>query len=442
MLDLKQLWETCLFEIENHVSPANFSTWFKETRVLKEDSGVVYIAVPNEFVKKWLNDKFHKLITKTLMTAFDQLRGVEYLIAKSPVIEKGVAEFGRLPLQDLYNINKEDNLNPRYRFDSFIVGPFNELAFAASQAIINAPGKAYNPFFVYGRTGLGKTHLIQAIGNEIKNRTGKKIIYASLEHFSMDYVSALQKNKTNSFKEKYRKYDVLIMDDIQFISGREKIQEELFHLFNTLYEAGKQIVFSSDKHPTYIPGLEDRLKSRFGAGMIVDITEPDYESRLAILKARTREADFILPDDVLDFVARSVAENIRELEGCLNTVVCQTQLKGRNLTLNDVKNLIKNSVKVKKSVSIKDVVKIVADFYNLEDLLIYEKTRRKEVVKARQVAMFLLREEFNISYPLIGQKLGGKDHTTVIHSCLKIKSDVKNDPLLNQELEQIRVMFK
>jgi len=441
MLDLRQLWENCLYEIESDVSSANFSTWFKETRILKEENGVVYIGVPNEFVKKWLTDKFHKLIIKTLAISFDKMRGVEYVIAKEPVLEKNTVEFGRLPLKDLY-VNKEDNLNPRYRFDSFIVGPFNELAHAAARAITNSPGEIYNPFFVYGRTGLGKTHLIQAIGNEIKKKIGKKIIYTSLEHFSIDYVNALQKNKTNSFKERYRKYDVLIMDDVQFISGREKIQEELFHLFNTLYESRKQIIFSSDKHPNYIPGLEDRLKSRFSAGMIVDITEPDYESRLAIIKARLRENNFILSDQTIDFIAKSIVDNIRELEGCLNAVICQTQLKGRDLTQNEVKNLIKNNIKIKKNVSINDVVKCIADFYNVEESLVYEKTRRKEVVKVRQLAMYILREEFNISYPLIGQKLGGKDHTTVIHSYEKIKEELKNDPVLNQELEQIKVMFK
>jgi len=232
------------------------------------------------------------------------------------------------------------------------------------------------------------------------------------------------------------------MDDIQFISGREKIQEELFHLFNTLYESGKQIIFSSDKHPNYIPGLEDRLKSRFGAGMIVDINEPDYESRLAILKSRVRENDFIIPDETLDFIAQSVSESIRELEGCLNTVICQTQMKNQNLSLAEVRSLIKNSVRIKKKVSIKDIVKIVSDFYNIEDDLVYERIRRKEVVKVRQIIMYLLREEFGVSYPLIGQKLGGKDHTTVIHSCLKVKNDLKEDPVLNQEVEQLKAMFK
>src|SRR3989338_6771350 len=217
----KQLWKNCLTEIEVGLSKANFSTWFKNTSIVKEDTGVIYIGVPNEFVRDWLMHKYHKLITKTIALAFDNMRAVEYVITKvEPQREDETAKANgaeypnkELPLRDLY-VNPEDNLNPRYRFDSFVVGTFNELAFAAAQAIIKSPGKTYNPFFVYGRTGIGKTHLIQAVGNEIKNSLGKKIIYASLEHFSMDYVSSLQKNKTNSFKEKYRKYDVLIMDDI------------------------------------------------------------------------------------------------------------------------------------------------------------------------------------------------------------------------------------
>jgi chromosomal replication initiator protein len=255
-------------------------------------------------------------------------------------------------------------------------------------------------------------------------------------------VNAVQSNKPNSFKEKYRKYDVIIMDDIQFISTKEKTQEELFHLFNTLYENNKQIVFSSDKHPNYIPGLEDRLKSRFSAGMIVDINQPDYESRLAILKAKLRDSNISIPDDVLEYVATSIQGSIRELEGSLNSVIVQSQLKNRPISLTEVKNLIKNNIKPKKTVAIKDVVKTIADFFNIEEVTIYEKTRRKEIVKARQVVMYILREDFNVSYPLIGQKLGGKDHTTVIHSCLKIKNDLKTSPQLTQEIEQLRTLFK
>ena len=447
-MDTKELWKNCLLEIESGVSRANFSTWFKNTSILKEDSGIVYIAVPNEFVRDWLKNKYHKLITKTIADAYENMRAVEYTITKIETpkqeIQKQTETYinKELPLRDLY-VSPEDNLNSRYRFDSFIVGTFNELAYAASQAIIESPGTKYNPFFVYGGTGLGKTHLLQAVGNSIKEKyPNKRVHYLTLEKFATDFINSLQSNKANSFKEKYRKYDLLIIDDIQFIGKMEKIQEELFHTFNTFYENNKQIIFSSDKHPNYIPELADRLKSRFAAGMIVDVSEPEYESRLAILKIKVRELGIDLDQDILEYVASSIQGNIRELEGSLNTIYCQYRLKNKPLLLSEVKNLLKNNIKPKKNVSIKDVVKIVSDHYNLEESSIYEKTRRKEIVKARQIVMYILREDFNVSYPLIGQKLGGKDHTTVIHSYLKIKTDIKNDPGLLQELEQIRVMFK
>ena len=435
-------------EIETGVSRANFSTWFKNTSILKEEMGVIYVGVPNEFVRDWLKNKYHKLITKTMANAYENMRAVEYVITK---LEVGKPETQKtneiyvseeLPLKDLY-INPEDNLNSRYQFDSFIVGSFNELAYAASQAIIDSPGTKYNPFFVYGGTGLGKTHLIQAVGNSIKTKyPNKKVHYMTLEKFATDFINSLQNNKANSFKEKYRKYDLLIIDDIQFIGKMEKIQEELFHTFNTFYENNKQIIFSSDKHPNYIPELADRLKSRFAAGMIVDISEPEYESRLAILKMKLQELGLDLGQEVLEYVATAIQGNIRELEGSLNTIVCQYRLKNKLLSLSEVKNLLKNNIRPKKNVAIKDVVKIIGDYYNLEESAIYEKTRRKEIVKARQIVMYLLREDFNVSYPLIGQKLGGKDHTTVIHSYLKIKTDLKNNPQLSQELDQIRIMFK
>ncbi len=449
-MDTKQLWKNCLSEIELSVSKANFSTWFKNTSILKEEAGVVFVGVPNEFVRDWLKNKYHKLITKTIADAYETMRAVEYVITKTEGVKQELHTPSEpyinkeLPLKDLY-ISPEDNLNPRYRFDSFIVGAFNELAYSASQAIVNAPGRDYNPFFIYGGTGLGKTHLLQAIGNAIKEKyLNKKVNYITLEKFATDLVNSFQagNNKTNAFKEKYRKYDLLIIDDIQFIGKMEKTQEELFHTFNTFKEGNKQIVFSSDKHPNYIPGLEDRLKSRFAAGMIVDVSEPEYESRLAILKVKTQELGIALEPEILEYVASVIQGNIRELEGSLNTIILQYRLKNKPLSLSEVKNVLKNSIKPKKNVAIKDVVKIVSDHYNLEESSIYEKTRRKEIVKARQVVMYLLREDFNVSYPLIGQKLGGKDHTTVIHSYLKIKEDLKGDQQLLQELEQIRVMFK
>lgn len=447
-MDIKQLWRNCLGEIEGTVSKANFSTWFKNTSILKENEGIIYVGVPNEFVRDWLKNKYHKLISKTIADGFETMRAVEYVITKTEAEKPESAKTTEtyinkeLPLKDLY-ISPDDNLNPRYRFDSFIVGTFNELAYAASQAIIENPGTKYNPFFVYGNTGLGKTHLIQAVGNSIKDKyPNKKAHYMTLEKFATDFINSLQGNKANSFKEKYRKYDLLIIDDIQFIGKMEKIQEELFHTFNTFYESNKQIIFSSDKHPNHIPELADRLKSRFAAGMIVDVSEPEYESRLAILKVKLRETGIDLDQDVLEYISSAIQGNIRELEGSLNTIICHYRLKNKPLTLPEVKNLLKNNIRPKKNVAIKDVVKIVTSHYNLDEEAVYEKTRRKEIVKARQVVMYLLREDFNVSYPLIGQKLGGKDHTTVIHSYLKIKEDLKNDQQLVQELEQIRVMFK
>ncbi len=446
MNNTKELWNTCLIDIESNISRANFTTWFKNTSIIKEDSGTLHIGVPNEFVKDWLYNKFHKLILKTLMSHKDDIRSIEYVIVKhdsSKIAPPPVSTQNKeLPLGDLY-INKEDNLNPKYTFNSFIVGPFNELAYAVSQAIINNPGNSYNPFFIYGGTGLGKTHMIQSIGNTIKAKfPNKKIFYVSLERFSIDYVNSLQNKTPNAFKEKYRKYDVIIMDDIQFISGKEKTQEELFHLFNTLHESNRQIIFSSDKHPNFIQGLEERLQSRFASGMTVQITEPDYESRIAIIQAKLQNNNCIVDEDVVSYLAASLEGNIRELEGSLNAIICQSQLKNKSISLIEAKQLIKNNIKPKKSVAIKDVVKTIADYYGIEEETIYDKTRRKEIVRARQVTMYILREDFNISYPLIGQKMGGKDHTTVIHSHLKIKKDITTDPALVQELEKIRILFK
>ena len=444
--DNKQLWKNALSAIELSVSRANFSTWFKNTHIVKKEDGVVFVGVPNEFVKDWLFQKYHKLILKSLRELSEGVRSVEYVVSKNTAEngekkKKSPVQNNALPLNDVY-VDKSDNLNPRYTFDSFVIGSFNNLAHAAATAVIENPGVVYNPLFVHGSTGLGKTHLIQAIGNHIKKSfKTKKIYYVTSEKFSIDYISSLQNNTINAFKEKYRKYDVVIMDDIQFLSNKEKTQEELFHLFNALYDNNKQIVFSSDKHPNFIPGLEERLKSRFGAGMIVDIVQPDYESRFAILKKKTEFQGIDLPGEVLEYLASSLEVNVRELEGVLNTILCHMKINMGNISVEDVKRIIKNNVNNRKNASVKDVVRIVAGFYNIDEKTIYEKTRRKEIVRPRQVVMYLLREEFGVSYPTIGQELGGRDHTTVIHSCEKIKEDLKNDNMLYQELEQLKAIL-
>lgn len=449
MHDTQQLWNNALSQIELNVSKANFTTWFKHTSIVKEEEGVIFISVPNSFVKEWLYNKYHKFILKSLRTLSESVRGVEYIIIPAGELkqrtraekERKVSPNTELPLKDLY-INKEDNLNTRYTFETFIVGPFNELAYAASQAIVKNPGIAYNPFFVHGPTGLGKTHMIQSIGNEIKKRDpNKKIFYVTSEKFFLDYINSVQANKISTFKEKYRKYDVFIMDDIQFFAGKQGTQDELFHLFNALYDNNKQIIFSSDKHANHIPDIEDRLKSRFNQGMIVDVSEPDLESRVAILQSKVEKFNVPISHETLAFLASSMNGNIRELEGVLNSVICQSQLKNKPLSIAEIKTLVKNNKQNKKSISIDDVIDIVSGFYNLDKDCVYQKTRRKEVVKPRQIVMFILREDFGVSYPTIGQKIGGRDHTTVIHSCEKIKRDLKADTILVQEIEQIRSLF-
>src|SRR3989344_6494565 len=329
-MDTHELWNSVLPKIETSVSKANFATWFKETKISGFDNGTIYLSVPNTFVQEWLLKKFHQLILKFLRESSESIHALEYVIKEESETKnqygptKGLSGTKELPLSEHY-INKDDNLNPRYTFESFIVGPFNELAYAAAQGTIKNFGVAYNPLFIYGNTGHGKTHLIQAIGNAIKAADpAKKIFYFSTEKFSNDFIGAVQANKISNFKEKYRKYDMLIMDDIQFLSVKEKTQEELFHLFNIMKDGNKHIVFSCDKHPNFVNGLEDRLKSRFAAGMVTDIPAPDHESRVAIIKSKCASINLFLDDDIIDYLADSIKGNIRDLEGVINLIVCQT----------------------------------------------------------------------------------------------------------------------
>jgi len=449
MVENKKLWDMALAEMELTISKASFGTWFKNTFISKQDQGVVYLSVPNTFVRDWLVNKYHKFILKALRDACSEVRSLEYSITKIEDRNKAKNEENslkinttdQLGLSDLY-VNRDSNLNPKYTFESFIVGPFNEVAYAASQAVVKNPGMNYNPLYIYGGTGLGKTHLIQAIGNHIKRQNeNKKIFYLTSETFSTDYINSVINNKVNQFKEKYRKYDVIIMDDVQFFSNKDKTQEELFHLFNNFYENNKQIIFSSDKPPKYIQNLEERLRSRFEGGMIVDVVRPDYESRLAILRSKVKNNNLQISDEVVEYLASVVRDSIRELEGALNSVICQSQAKNKNLGVSEVKNLIKNSIKPQKTVSVKEVISVISNFYNIEEKILFEKSRRKEVVKPRQIIMYILREDFNTSYPYIGQKMGGRDHTTVIHACEKIRGDIKKDNLLSQEIDQIRVIL-
>ncbi len=449
-MDNKQLWDSVLVEIEISVSKANFNTWFKNTRIIKQENGIVHVGVPNEFVKEWLSSKYDRQILKTLRNISESVRGLEYSVVslaskgneKNPGDSHNHQTFApELPLSDLY-INKEDNLNPRYTFETLVIGAFNELAHAASQAVMKHPGHAYNPLFIHGGTGLGKTHMAQAIGNYIKSaKTGKKVYYTPAEKFAIDYLNSVQGSRMNEFKEKYRKYDVFIMDDVQFMASKDRTQEELFHLFNALYENNKQVIFTSDKHPNHLSNFEERLKSRFGAGMIVDITTPEYESRVSIIQNKLKTSSFTMSEEIVSFIAQSIECSVREMEGIINSIICQARFKNRELSLNEIKTLIKNNIIPKKTASVKDVIRAVSEFYNIDEASLFEKTRKKEIVKPRQIAMYILREDFNVSYPTIGEKFGGRDHTTVIHSCDKVKSNIKTSTTLTDELEQIRALL-
>jgi chromosomal replication initiator protein len=443
-VDVKQLWDDALVKIELAITPANFKTWFRDTYILALEDGTVTLAVPSVFVRDWIQDKFQSMILKTLRELSPHVRSIEYAVVQRTERRQEGSKTqtvnAALPLEDYY-INKSDNLNPRYSFDTFVIGPYNALAHAAAKTVADKPGIAYNPLFIYGKTGHGKTHLIQAVGNQIK-RAGRKVFYVTSERFAVDYFNSLQSGTANSFKDKYRQYDVLIMDDVQFLASKEKTQEELFHLFNALHDTNKQIVFSSDVHPALLSGLEDRLRSRFAQGMIVDIPAPDLESRSAILKAKAAQNSITLADDVVDYLAQTIEGNIRELEGALNTIMCQSQLLGRTLTLDEVKVIIKNNSRPRKTLAVSDVVDKVARYFDIDQASIYEKTRRKEVVRPRQIIMYILREDFQVSYPAIGKKLGGRDHTTVIHSCEKVKAEIDGNSELEEELTQIRALLK
>lgn len=443
-IDVKKLWDDGLVKIELAITPANFKTWFRDTYILSLEDGTITLAVPSVFVRDWLQDKFQSMILKTLRELSTYVRSIEYEVVqrndRRSESSKTQTINAALPLEEYY-INKSDNLNPKYSFENFVIGPYNALAHAAAKTVSEKPGIAYNPLFIYGKTGHGKTHLIQAVGNQVK-RTGKKVFYVTSERFAVDYFNSLQSGTANSFKDKYRQYDVLIMDDVQFLATKEKTQEELFHLFNALHDTNKQIVFSSDIHPALLSGLEDRLRSRFAQGMIVDIPAPDVESRAAILRAKAAQNSITLADDVVNHLAITIEGNIRELEGALNTIMCQSQLLGRTLTLDEVKVIIKNSSRPRKTLAVSDVVDKVARYFDIDQASIYEKTRRKEIVKPRQIIMYLLREDFQVSYPAIGKKLGGRDHTTVIHSCEKIKNELKSSSELEEEITQIRLLLK
>lgn len=453
-MDLQELWQAALGEIELQISKANFKTWLQNTSIVNKENGIITVAVPNGFTKEWLENKYHKFILRSLRNIESEIKEVTYQIKPNQIKEdkndkKQSKEAGsitkQLDFQEL-NVDTETNLSPRYTFDNFIVGPSNELAHAAALAVTKNLGSKYNPLFIYGGVGLGKTHLIQAIGNVVKKENrNKKIKYVTSERFTSEVITTLRSgglrpNDIDDFKRRWREIDLLIIDDIQFLSGKEKTQEEFFHTFNALYDAGKQIIISSDRPPKSIQTLEERLRSRFEGGMIADISYPDLETRIAILKSKANEKGLDFSYDILEYVAQNIKKNIRELEGALNRIIASNlNTNGKNLNINEIKRVLSSVINTpKKSTTFKNIIKAVAEFYDISEKELLERSRKKEIVKPRQIIMYLLREELKSSFPFIGLKVGGRDHTTAIHACDKIKKEVESDQELNDEINKIR----
>ncbi len=446
-----------LAKIELDLSRPNFLTWFQETGIADITNGSATVRVPNAFVKEWLENKYHKIILHAARAIAYDIKSIQYVIAKqeggtTQNMHDSAARKRRAPqeqapslpddmssLHDL-SINPQTNLNPRYTLDAFIVGSFNELAHAAAQSVIRRPGASYNPLFIYGGVGLGKTHLIQAIGNEIlKTNALCKVKYLTSEKFMVEVVEALRTQSMNALKEKYRAMDVLVVDDIQFIARTEKMQEEFFHTFNALYDKNKQIIISSDRPPHAIATLENRLRSRFEGGMIADIGFPDFETRLLILRTKVNARGASLSEEILRHLAERITQNIRELEGAVNRIVVASKVSRAPLTLEDAKRVLASHISApKKFISPKKIIKAVADFYDIEEGELVHRSRKKDVVRPRQIAMYLMRRELKTSFPAIGEKFGGRDHTTAIHSCAKIVRELEGNSELEEEIRTIR----
>ena len=443
----EELWKTVLAEMEMSLSRANFTTWFKGTSLLANSNGSVLVSVPNGFVKEWLENKFNRQIIQIIRNAHPEVREVKYAVgglrAGVPLQKKDFAQF--IPertseeKQDS-DIDKVTNLNKRYSFKSFVVGSSNELAHAASLAVTKGLGKVYNPLFIYGGVGLGKTHLLQATGNEVlADSSDRKILYISSERLTAEIVESIKNKTIEDLKQRYAKLDLLIIDDIQFIAGKERTQDIFFGTFNELYGKNKQIVLSSDRPPSAIPALEERLRSRFEGGMIADIGIPDYETRLAILSTKCKEKSFEVDENSLAYIASNIQKNIRELEGALNRIIAFSQIYNKTPDFKEVKKLLAAYLNTPyRKTTHQLILKSVAEFYNIPLSDIIKRSRKKEIVRPRQIAMFLLREETKSSFPEIGNKLGGRDHSTVIHAYEKIKKEEDGDETTKQELILIK----
>jgi len=445
----EDLWKAVLGEMELALSRANFTTWFKNTLIVSQDQNTILVSVPNGFVKEWLENKFNRQILQSIRRLVPEVREIRYVIGQPKIeiikqdisrvmLDKELVE--KVPPETEQDIDKVTHLNRKYSFDSFIVGSSNELAHAASLAVSKTLGKLYNPLFIYGGVGLGKTHLVQAIGNRIAGENPeKKTLYISAEKLTANIVEGIRMKTIEDLKNSYSRLDLLLIDDIQFIAGKEKTQDIIFTIFNELHVRNRQVVLTSDRLPKAIPALEERLSSRFEGGMIADVGMPDFETRVAILKIKCTEKGYDTTDEILSYIATNIQKNVRELEGALNRVVAFAQIYNKVPDLKEVKSILNAYLSVPyRKTSPQNVLKAVADFYSISLADLVKRSRKKEVVKPRQIAMYLLREEIKLSFPEIGQKLGGRDHSTVIHACEKIKKDEATNEPIKQEIVLIK----
>jgi chromosomal replication initiator protein len=464
--ELNHIWEKTLENIKNQITNPSFNTWFSETKaVLTTGENQLVLQVPNNFIQEWIETQYTDLIEEILK----DLTGNQWtLLLLTP---KQVEKFKEKQKENKdYNKNDpendndleivEDNMeekspdqefqngfNPKYTFDTFVVGNSNRFAHAASLAVAEAPAKAYNPLFIYGDVGLGKTHLMQAIAHFIlKNNPDYKVVYVSSETFTNELINSIKDDSTVDFRDKYRNIDILLVDDIQFLAGKERTQEEFFHTFNTLHESNRQLIISSDRPPKEIPTLEERLRSRFEWGLITDIQKPDLETRIAILRKKADVENLTIPNEVIIYIANKIQSNIRELEGALVKVIAYSSLVDREIDIELAREALKDLVNKKKQeqieVNIERIKKIITDDYNLRMEDMESKKRTQNIAFPRQIAMYLSRELTDFSLPHIGDEFGGRDHTTVIHAHNKIKEKIENENDFSNKIERLTDKIK
>ena len=452
-MDAKQVWRAALGELQVSLSPANYETWLKETQLVDVDEQRFRIGVPNGFAKDWLETRYRSLISQTLARIVGYSVQVEFVvIAAEPAATNGADAPAtpaappqvRLEPTRVGGDGGATNINPRYTFSTFIVGSANRLAHAASLSVAERPGHAYNPLFLYGGVGLGKTHLMHAIGNQVVAKfPRKRVVYATSEKFTNEFITSIQQGKIDEFRARYRRIDLLLIDDIQFIADKERTQEEFFHTFNAIHDDGKQIVLSSDRPPKAILTLEERLRSRFEWGLIADLTAPDLETRIAILRAKAEEGAVPITSDVVEFIARKVVSNIRELEGALNRIVAYASMGAMPISIELAQAVLSNVLynPKKRQVTPERIAKAVSDYYSVPMDVLQGQKRDKAIVVPRQIAMFLMREETDVSLLRIGAELGGRDHSTVLHACDKINREVAVNDELRREIAAVRELI-